>query len=477
MTPQELWGKLPSIAELSAHPRVRDAVERLNRSQTLARVRTAVEDLAAEAARRAEQWQGVGPGDLVELVLRKLERPTASSTAPVINATGELWGPHVGPAPLAAAALEAVAQQASEYAPPRHTDETSAERSLRTLTAAEAALVTPSLATAVAAVLRGVAAESSGVLVVARCEVADVDHGVRLAGLCQELGLALDQVGDADRVTTEDYAAACARRRESGAARPALYRRIAETYAVVGGTPRPDSAAVVAGVGPSGAIVIEDLAGSPPIEAVPSGGCEWRTAEHALRGGADLVLLRGDGFVGGPRSGIVLGRKELIDAVRAQGGVTSASRNASPLVDAMLAATVELYRDPQRLPFTHPLWGLVDTPLENLQTRAQRLAPQIAAAAQEPAAAGDVAAAEAIAIDASEARPRGLVRLPSWGVRLQAAKTSPETLAQRLADGSPRVLARLDGDAVVLDLRTVFPRQEGALVAAVAGARPGAREP
>jgi L-seryl-tRNA(Ser) seleniumtransferase len=462
MTPQELWGSLPSIAELSAHPRVREVVERVNRSQALARVRTAVEDLAAEAARRAERWQGLGPSDLIELVLKKLERGDPAASVAAINATGELWGPTAGSAPLADAALDALVRQSSCYTKPADRSETGAERTLRELAGAERGLVTPSLAMAVAATLEAFAAESAGSIVVARNEVAEVDDGVRLSDLCRDRGIAIVEVGDAHRVGAEDYSRACAELRERGATHPAVYRRLAETYAVVGGDQRLGTAAIVAAIGASKGVLLEDLAGAPPCEGLPSLGIDSGSAQRSIREEATAVLLRGDGFLGGPRSGIVLGGAPTLAAIRARLDATVVGGASSAIVDALLAATAELFRDPAKLPFTHPLWGLVDTPLENLRTRAERLAPQIAAGQ------GGIAT-EVVAINPAECRPRGLVRLASWGIALTPKQGSAMELAEALAAGTTRVLAPVREGRVVLDLRTVFPRQDAALVLALGG--------
>jgi hypothetical protein len=110
----------------------------------------------------------------------------------------------------------------------------------------------------------------------------------------------------------------------------------------------------------------------------------------------------------------------------------------------------------------------VDTPLENLRTRAERLAPQIAAGQ------GGLAA-EAVPLDPAESRPRGLVRLASWGIALTPVEGTAAKLADALAGGPTSVLAAIRGGRVILDLRTVFPRQEAALVSILRGASAAAR--
>jgi len=60
--------------------------------------------------------------------------------------------------------------------------------------------------------------------------------------------------------------------------------------------------------------------------------------------------------------------------------------------------------------------------------------------------------------------------LPSWGVAV--AGSSPDGVLRRLRSGKPAVVARIVDGAVVLDLRTVEPRHDGALADAIRAALP-----
>ena len=52
------------------------------------------------------------------------------------------------------------------------------------------------------------------------------------------------------------------------------------------------------------------------------------------------------------------------------------------------------------------------------------------------------------------------VELPTWLVALEHAPLSPDALDARLRALTPPIVARIEHDRVLLDLRTVFPAQD-----------------
>jgi L-seryl-tRNA(Ser) seleniumtransferase len=122
---------------------------------------------------------------------------------------------------------------------------------------------------------------------------------------------------------------------------------------------------------------------------------------------------------------------------------------------------LEFFRDPNRARFNVPFLSLLDTPLENLRTRVERLAPQMAESA--------AASAEAVTLAATLHGPPSVCRLASWGIALTPRSGTSAALGERLSQAPYPVVGRLDADRLVLDLRTVFPRQDIDLVSAVTG--------
>jgi L-seryl-tRNA(Ser) seleniumtransferase len=210
----------------------------------------------------------------------------------------------------------------------------------------------------------------------------------------------------------------------------------------------------------------------PLLEALDAGGldgglpavgdeCDVASAAASLAAGVDLVILRGDGLLGGPPCGILLGRRDLIQQIRQH------PLFAAWQIDALrLAALAETIRANQRSdqPARHavPLRELLETSVENLQHRAGRLAQQLAnvdgiLSAEAIPLAGSIAASESPAS-----------RLASFGVALTPRDGEMETLVERLRTAPLPVVGRVDQDRLILDLRCVLPDQDRQIVAGVA---------
>jgi L-seryl-tRNA(Ser) seleniumtransferase len=131
---------------------------------------------------------------------------------------------------------------------------------------------------------------------------------------------------------------------------------------------------------------------------------------------------------------------------------------ADKITLAALAATLRLYRDPATAELNIPFLSLLSTPVENLQNRAERLAPQMA---QSPAVASATACAAEVSV------VEGAAPSPTWCVALEPKGESLENFARRLRIGAPSVIGRMDAGQLVLDLRSVTPALDIHLVDAV----------
>ena len=102
-----------------------------------------------------------------------------------------------------------------------------------------------------------------------------------------------------------------------------------------------------------------------------------------------------------------------------------------------------------------PLWRMANAPAEELRDRARRLA--------ESVSEGDVKA-EAVTTEAVT----GGGSLPatgvgSWGVAITHPERSSDDLQKALRHGSIPVIGRIEGDRLLLDVRTVPPEQDATL--------------
>ncbi|HBJ38685.1 MAG TPA: hypothetical protein DDZ51_28825 [Planctomycetaceae bacterium] len=172
---------------------------------------------------------------------------------------------------------------------------------------------------------------------------------------------------------------------------------------------------------------------------------------------ADLVIVPGDGVLGGPSCGLIIGRKDLVESI-GQSAIWRTVR-ASVAITAMMTHALETLSGGHAS--MHPILSMLHTGEENLRSRAERLATRVS---------GD----ESVRTCQVSSAPASLTTSGPWQIasrqlRLQHQTKSSESWARQLAEGVPAVLTTVDGDALVIDLRWVPPSDDGALAAAIVG--------
>ena len=427
----DLRRRVPRTDALLEEPRLAEVAGRLGRG------------LVKEAVRAVQEQVRAGelaPEAAADAVLAALPA-TAASLRPVLNATGVLVHTNLGRAPLSAAAVRAVEAAAGT---------TDVELDLRTgrrgprgegalgalltaVPAAEAAVVVNNCAAGLALVATALGRGRE--LVIARGELVEIGDGFRIPDLLAATGARLREVGTTNRVTVEDYVGAL------GESTAAVLKVHPSNFVVRGFTRAVPVAELAGALRGTGVPLVADVGSgllrpSPVLPGEPD-------LQSALDDGADLALASGDKLLGGPQAGLVLGRAELVQRLRRH-----------PLYRALrvdkttLAALEATLRGP--LP---PVQRMLAADVADLRARADALAARLRAAG-----------IDAVAV-ASEARVGGGGApehpLPSAAVAVPAGWAEPLRL------GSLPVMARVDGDRTLLDLRSLLPEDDDALAAAV----------
>ena len=384
-------------------------------------------------ARRQELLAGaVDEVDLVAGARARLE-PTLRR---VLNATGVVVHTNVGRAPLAAAAREAVARVAHGYSN-LELDLAGGVRSSRQdhvadllceLTGAEAALAVNNCAAATllaASALVG----PGGEIVVSRGQLIEIGGGFRIPDVIAQAGARLVEVGTTNRTRSEDYAAALTP--DTGAilrAHPSNFRTVGFVSEVTIERLCQLGVPVIDDIG-SGVLAddVELLADEPAVR-------------RSVRAGAAVVCFSGDKLLGGPQAGLIVGRRAEV-ALCARHPLARAVR-IDKLSLAALAATLELYRDPEHARREIPVLSMLETDPALLRVRAQRLAD----------AAGGVVI-ESIGRVGGGALP--LLELSGPVAALDPGREGAEALAARLRAGRPALLGRIQRERLLLDPRTL----------------------
>src|SRR5690606_11322362 len=187
------------------------------------------------------------------------------------------------------------------------------------------------------------------------------------------------------------------------------------------------------------------------------------TAADAIRAGADVVTMSGDKLLGGPQAGIIVGRAELIGRMR-KNPLCRALR-VDRVTLAALEATLALYREPDRARREVPVLRMLTYSAEEIEARARPVAEALAAGGYRVEV---VSGASAVGGGAYPDHP-----LPTCLIALGGPGLSADALEARFRAGDPPVVGRITDGRVVLDLRTVLPEEEAALVEVACGALEG----
>ena len=452
--------RLPAVGTLCDDPAAQPLSERFGAAAVAGAMRSVLD----EARGRLRIDPGAVPtiDDLVAAAALRLEEAARETLFPVINATGVVIHTNLGRAPLAPEAIAAM-QAAAGYGNLELNLETGRRASrhdhldalIAETTGAVAGLAVNNCA---GAVLLALAAVAEGApVIVSRGEMVEIGGGFRVPDVVAQSGSRLVEVGTTNRTHLRDYEQGL---RDHPDARVIL-RTHQSNFRITGFTSAPPLDALAHFAHAHGLLLVEDLGGGALVDLAPYGIADEPMAQASLRAGVDLVLFSGDKLLGGPQAGIAAGRRDLVDRL-ARHPLARALR-LDKLSVAALAATLRLYRPPTDPTRRIPVLRMLTEPLTAIAQRAERLRVQV-----EHAPGLDVGVAETLGYAGGGAMP--MLALPGRALTLRSLRFSADELARRLRTGTTAVLARIERDTVLLDLRTVSDAELPALAAAVAAA-------
>ena len=424
------------------------------------------------AAWRRGAAESKAPPDFDEAVAAVTARLAAlgrTRIQPVINATGILVHTNLGRSPLAPAIAARVAEIASGY----HNlelDLDSGERgprgrfletSLALLAGAEAATVVNNCAAALVLVLRHLTRDPERrEAIISRGQLVEIGGGFRVPEIMETSGAVLREVGATNRTRLDDYASAIG-------PRTALLLRVHRSNFFMEGYTGEPSLEELSGLARAhGLPLVDDLGSGAVVDTSRIPGLEHEpTPAESIAAGADVVCCSGDKLFGGPQSGLLFGRAELIGALKRDPlfRALRCDRLAYAALQETAAACLE--SGPGNFASAVPLQAMLLASAETLAARAEVVRERCAGAAAE------------IEVVASTARCGGGTMpkssIPSAALRIRPRHLSAAALAAKLRTGRPPVMGCVTDGAVVLDFRTILTGQDEALAAALTAALGG----
>jgi L-seryl-tRNA(Ser) seleniumtransferase len=453
---------LPSVDDVLKADAAALAIARFGRPAAVAAVRRILD--TTRAALRDGDTAPTAPDAIASAALTKLADEARPSLRPVFNLTGTVLHTNLGRAVLAEAAVEA-AVAAMRSAVALEYDLASGKRGERDdhvrgllceLSGAEDATVVNNNAAAVVLVLNSLAKGREAI--VSRGELIEIGGAFRLPDMMARAGARLKEIGTTNRTHLKDYA-------EAIGPKTALVLKVhTSNYRITGFTKEVAARDLAALARERAVPLVHDLGSGTLADLSRWGLAHEPTVAETIADGADIVTFSGDKLLGGPQAGFIVGRKDLLAKI-----------NRNPLKRALrvdkirlaaLAATLRLYRDPERLAEQLPTIRLLARPHAAIEALARRLAPIVGA---KLGAAFTVAAIDCASEIGSGALPLASVPSAGLAIRPRAARGAGRAL-ERLAAAFRAlpvpVIGRIADGAQIFDLRCLG--DEAAFVANLA---------
>ncbi len=457
-----LLRQIPSVDEVLNAPQAGKLIDAAGRAMTAATVREVLAELR-EKARNGAPAAVLGIAEIHNVIARKIEEKLAPSLRAVINATGVVLHTNLGRAPLSKASAERIAATATRYsnlefdlaAGERGKRDAHTSRALAELTGAEAAIVVNNNAAAVFLVLNTLAKNAE--VIVSRGELIEIGDGFRIPEIMAESGARLREVGTTNRTRIADY------QRAIGGETRLLLRVHPSNFKIIGFTRRPELEELTALGHKKRIPVFEDL-GSGCLTDLADAGAGEPVVRLSFAAGVDVVTFSGDKLLGGPQAGIIAGKKKLVERVR-RNPLFRALR-VDKLTIAALEATLDAYR--RGALDEIPALRMIRMRLEELERRARAFTERLRANLPSGAA---IEVRRGFSVIGGGSTPEQ--KLPTTLVAVRSDRQSAAQIEERLRKptrGATPVIARIEKNTLMIDLRTVFEEEEPALGSALSTA-------
>ncbi len=440
--------RIPSVEELLANERF----AAINRSYGRHLVKRALQS-TLEDVRKADDWPSWAETveGFAERVGQRLAVDSSSGLRSIHNLTGTVIHTNFGRVTLPEEAIEAIVAAARspvdlEYdiaRGARGDRDRHVEASLCALTGAEAATVVNNNAAAVLLVLNTLALGKE--VPVSRGELIEIGGSFRMPDIMARAGCVLREVGTTNRTHLRDYEQAIG-------VDTALLMKVHPSNYTVEGFTRSVSTQDLAKVASDSALPLAvDLGSGTLLDLRRFGLPQEPTAGETLAQGADLVTFSGDKLLGGPQAGLIVGRRDLIQSLKAN--PLKRALRVGKLTLAAISEVLKLYGEPERLPERLPLLRyLLRTP-DELRAQAERLVPLVQSALGEAFRVSTTPCESQIGSGSLPSE-----RLLSHGIRIEPAGDKPrartlDVLSRRLRALPTPIIGHIHKHALVLDLR------------------------
>ncbi len=459
---QALFRKIPAVDQLLIHPVIETALTSHPKTLVLKAIHQVLDALRTDIKEGeiTETDTGLDTESVSSRVVEKLTVLSRPSLRSVINATGVVVHTNLGRSILPERAIERFRSIAGGYSNleydldqgRRGSRYVHVEEILKELTSAEAGMVVNNNAGAVLIALETMAKGRE--VVVSRGQLVEIGGSFRIPDVMRKSGARMVEVGTTNKTHLKDYEEVI------GPETALLLKVHTSNFQVVGFTEEVPLSELVKLGERHGIPVMEDLGSGCLIDFSTYGLIKEPTVQEALAQGVGLVTFSGDKLLGGPQAGIILGQRDLVEAIR-KNPLNRALR-IDKLTLLALEETLRLYRDPQVATQEIPTLQMICQTYNSLAAKAERLYTLV-----------NSLKSDLFSIELMDGTSKvGGGALPLQGLKSRLLCLIPGTLSSqqmeaRLRSYSPPVITRLERDRVILDVRTIQESEFEVIVRAI----------
>jgi len=436
--------KLPSLDVLLQDKRSDSMIRRYGRKLMTNAIRASLESFRETVKKGASSPDHNSIFEHAESLINARLKP---SLVPVINASGIILHTNLGRAPLSEETITAMQMVSSSYSTlefdltegKRGKRSMHAEELLKLLTGAESALLVNNNAAAVLLVLSALANRKKAII--ANSQLIEIGGGFRIPDVMRQSGAKLVAVGTTNRVYLSDY-------KEAIDDQVSLVLTAHHSnFKIIGFTSEPELSDLVSLCHNAGLPLVCDIGSGALLDTSVNGLAHEPTIQEAVDAGADIICFSGDKLLGGPQAGIIIGKKELIDKVKAH--PLARVVRADKVCLAGTAATLTHYLKGEALEKI-PIWRMISREIRDLKKQASNW--------QKALKTGEVISGNSMVGGGSlpgESQPTFLLAIKV---------KNPDNFMKKLRGLPVPVIARIENDQIMFDPRTVLPSQEKNLI-------------
>lgn len=446
------YRNLPNVNSILENDAVQEIVSLYKRDWVVELVRETI-DQARETISKGHACPTLP--EIISTIKDRVALLTVQSPRRVINATGVIIHTNLGRSPLSDNAMEAALAASAGYSDlefdlssgRRGSRQSHLQSLLKEITGAEASLVVNNNASAL---LLGLSALADGKeVIVSRGEAVEIGGGFRVPDVMEQSGAVLIDVGTTNRTYARDYANSL--NPQTGV----FLKAHASNFRVEGFTAEVSIGELVELGRVNDIPVIHDVGSGALLDTDKYGLAHEPTPQESIAAGAGLVMFSGDKLLGGPQAGIISGDRVLVEKLSRHPLARAIRIDKISL--ASLTATLMHYLKGEA-EAEIPIWKMISARPDQIRLRAQKWK-------------------ESLQVDAEIIESKSAVgggslpgeTLNSWSLAINSVGVSggAQALVKRLRENVPPIIARIEGDKVLLDPRTVMENEEDLVVDAL----------